>query len=197
MRNKFNYWGIKSPNRKKIVSTIKKQHPLKEISNWQSLIKKLWHLDQREFQYSSLELCINFKKQWRKEDIELFEWLVLNKSWWDTIDHLASNVFGNYFLLYPEKRFEKIDYYIKHENMWLNRIAILHQLKYKNETDTDLLTSLCLHHINHKDFFIKKAIGWALRQYAKFDPLFVTEFVDSNPFSNLTKREALKNIVTN
>jgi len=122
----------------------------------------------------------------------LAEWLIINKSWWDTVDSLASNCVGTYFRFYPEK----IEYYnskwITSDNMWLNRTAIIFQLKYKKDTDFELLKNNIRHHSHQREFFIKKAIGWSLREYSKVNPSAVIKFIDENELQNLSIREASK-----
>jgi 3-methyladenine DNA glycosylase AlkD len=122
------------------------------------------------------------------------EKLVTTKSWWDTVDFLASNAAGPWFRKFPEKKSEITSRWNASENFWLQRMSILFQLKYKAETDTKILRSYILPLMESKEFFIRKAIGWALREYAKTDPKFVSKLVKELPLSPLSKKEAMKGI---
>jgi len=194
MKFHFSYYGIKSPEAKKIASQFYKINGKPKVDEWQSIVKELWQLPERENQYFAQNLSLKMKRHWIESDIDLFEWMTLNKSWWDTVDFIASNLVGNYFIQFPDNKEQIIEKYITHDDMWLNRIAILFQLKCKANTNEKLLAKNCLHHINHKDFFIRKAIGWALREYAKTNPDWVLKLVSENEFSKLSKKEALKHI---
>ena len=194
MKYHFAYYGIRSPEVKAIALKFYKENGKPSVEEYQKIVKELWKLPERENQYFAQELCLKMKSNWLESDIKLFERMIINKSWWDTVDFIASNLVGNYFIKFPTRKIQIIDSFTRHDNMWLNRVAILFQLKYKKETDTDILAKSTLYHINHPDFFIRKAIGWALREYAKTNANWVANFVDTHKFSNLTKREALKHI---
>ena len=127
-----------------------------------------------------------------KEDIDLFEYMVTNKSWWDTIDYIAPKLIGNYFKKFPEHRELYIQKWIASNHIWLQRSAILFQLKYKSDLDMKFLERIILSLNNTDEFFINKAIGWVLREYSRTNPNWVVEFVKKIPLSNLSKKEALR-----
>jgi len=126
------------------------------------------------------------------QDIELFELMITNKSWWDTVDLITTNLVGNYFKLFPEQIIPITKIWIESDNIWLQRTCLIFQLKYKEEIDTDLLTDYILQLKDTKEFFINKAIGWILREYTRTNPEWVIDFVNKYELSNLSKREALK-----
>ena len=126
------------------------------------------------------------------QDIELFELMITNKSWWDTVDLIATNLVGAYFKLFPEQIIPVTKKWMNSDNMWLQRTCLIFQLKYKEEIDTDLLTDYILQLKDTKEFFINKAIGWILREYTRKNPEWVIDFVNKYELSNLSKREALK-----
>ena len=194
MRDQFKFLGIKSPGRRELSKQFYAQHGLPEIRDLDKIIKDLWSLEHREYQYFGMELCDKFKKKFRKNDIKLMEWMVTNKSWWDTVDYIAANPIGNYFRLFPECISDITGRWIKHSDFWLNRSALLFQLKYKEQTDAHLLFEYCDQHKHQDEFFIRKAIGWALRQFAKTDPKAVKDYVKSANLKPLSKKEALKNL---
>ena len=126
-----------------------------------------------------------------EKDIELLKYMVVSNSWWDTIDYIATRGAGELIKKYPSL-IKVMDEWSTHENMWLRRIAILHQMKYKNKTDTKRLFSYCMKNAMDKEFFIQKAMGWALREYAYVDANAVLDFVANHTLPNLTVREAKK-----
>ena len=192
MKDKFEYYGLKSPLRKNLQKPflLKEQIPLKE--DLDELIKTFWQIPQREVQYFAQELLQKYTKQFEKEDCSLFEYMITTKSWWDTVDFIASNILGPYFILYPEQREFYVHKWISSNNMWLQRSALLFQLKYKDAVDVELLSYSINSLLGSKEFFINKAIGWSLRQYGKYNPEWVIEFANNTKLENLSRREALK-----
>ena len=120
--------------------------------------------------------------------------MITEKSWWDSVDTAAKYLLGEYLIAFPNETNKVIDRFSDSENMWLNRSAILFQLSYKQKTNADFLFRECIKHAHSKEFFIQKAIGWALRQFARHDPDWVRNFVAERPLAPLSKREALKHI---
>jgi 3-methyladenine DNA glycosylase AlkD len=193
MKNQFVYFGIQAPQRKKIFSEYKPALlSFIKQGHLEAIMLQMWEYDEREMQYCALELMVASKKYWPQNTIELIERLILSKSWWDTVDHLGGKITGIYFNLFPDERKVRIKSWIHHTNMWLNRSAIIHQLTYNEKTDIDLLLDCIIPHIQSKEFFHRKAIGWALRQYSKTNPEKVIDIVNSIPLSPLSKKEALR-----
>lgn len=192
MKNHFSYYGIKSPLRKELQKQFITLHGNLEPNEATVEVKKVWNNCNREINYVIQDI-LRHKKYWQDENsIELAEWMIINKSWWDTVDAIAVNCVGQYLKFHPEK----IEYYnskwITSDNMWLNRTAILFQLKYKKETNFELLKNNIRHHSHQREFFIKKAIGWSLREYSKVNPSAVIKFINENELQNLSIREASK-----
>ncbi|WP_377889827.1 DNA alkylation repair protein [Alkalihalobacillus sp. R86527] len=191
MRNLFPFLGVKTPERKQAYKSILKEHGAPTDERVVPLVKELWNLREREYQYIAQELLAR-KWEFNKDEYELIEYLVTTKSWWDTVDGLASNTAGTFFIQHPELIDDVTERWIDHENMWLNRTAILFQLKYKDKTDFERLKSYCLIHAESKEFFLQKAIGWALREYSKTNPDAVQQFIEQHNLAPLSKREGLK-----
>ena len=138
---------------------------------------------------------MKFKNKLDEEDLELIEYMITHNSWWDTVDMIASHLIGAYFKKYPKKKHALILKWSKSEDMWIRRTSIIFQLKYKDETDTELLAQVIENNLGSKEFFINKAIGWALRTYSAIDPEWVEDFVENHPdLANLSKKEALRSI---
>ena len=197
MKNKFEYFGIKSPERKEIVKSFLKTYGMPQSNEIFNIVKELWDLPQREFQYFAMNLVEKFINKHDKNIIVLFEFMIANKQWWDTIDFIASNLVGKLFLKFTEMIIPYTSKWMESGDMWFQRTAILFQLKYKKNTDLDLLFNYISQLYGSKEFFINKAIGWSLREYSKTDPEAVKLFVTNNSHSlaNLSRREALKRIL--
>jgi 3-methyladenine DNA glycosylase AlkD len=194
MRDQFEYLGIKTPQNRTLLRQHIDEFGLPPIQDLDRVLRELWKLPQREFQYAGVGLLGHFEKQLPAEFIDTVEYLIITKSWWDTVDSLASGTVGTHFRRYPLIKSKYLTLWRTSENIWLRRTAILFQLNYKKETDFELLTDIIRENLGSKEFFINKAIGWALRQYARVDPKAVKTFVASNPLHPLSKREALKHL---
>ncbi|MBI3260119.1 MAG: DNA alkylation repair protein [Ignavibacteriae bacterium] len=196
MRNLFPFYGIQKQNRAVIAKPF-----LKELVKNSShdviaeIALTLWNKPQREYHYFCMEYVEKVQKLWQEHiTIQLFENLIVTKSWWDSVDFIASHLVGKYFQKWDSKLPAIVDNWNTSDNMWLNRTAIIYQLSYKEKTDTDILTHVINTHSKSKVFFIQKAIGWALRQYGYANPEFVRAFVQNHALAPLSKREALKNL---
>jgi 3-methyladenine DNA glycosylase AlkD len=195
MRNHFSFFGIKTEERRRIFKTIWKEHVNEVDQNARAIALQLYAKPQRELQYCGIEILIKqLKGNYKKDDIQLIEKLIITNSWWDSVDTIAKFILGDYLLEYPSETPKVIERFSNADNMWLNRSAILFQLGYKAKTNFDLLQYECEKHKNSNAFFIQKAIGWALREYAKINPEAVKKFVTSTNLKSLSKKEALKNI---
>ena len=162
-----------------------------ELKNWVSL---LWEIPEREFQYVGMDYLQKDVNLLEIEDIAYFEFLITTKSWWDSIDLISGNYLGKFLIKYPEIFEETVVRFSKSENMWLNRAAIVCQLGYRERTNTDLLERAIVPHLESKEFFHQKAIGWALRQYGKTNPQWVKDFAASHTLKPLSRREALRRL---
>jgi 3-methyladenine DNA glycosylase AlkD len=195
MRGQFEYLGIKSPQVSALLREHINQHGLPPLDKLDTISRELWSLPQREFQYAAMSLLGKLENKVGPEFITMIEYLITTKSWWDTVDALAGHAVGTQFKRFPAVKAKYLKKWRKSENFWLRRTTLLFQLGYKKETDFDLMCELIKENLGSDEFFINKAIGWALRQYAHTNPAPVKKFVkatkDLNP---LSRREALKNI---
>ncbi|EDO1129366.1 DNA alkylation repair protein [Listeria innocua] len=192
MKNQFPFLGIRATERKKLVADFLRENGMPD--DLLRLVVELFAEEERELQYAAIDLLSRYGKKQASEAIEIYEQLVTTKSWWDTVDGLAGTVVSNHFKLYPDLIPIYNEAWINGDNIWLARTAILFQLKYKEETNAELLFANCEKCLGSKEFFIQKAIGWALRQYAKVDSEAVRVFVNSHTLAPLSRREALKHI---
>lgn len=194
MKNRFPFWGIQAPAQERIA---KQRYP--HLKAWVTAdwlgetALLLYKQPQREFHYFAVGLLRKFHDRLPASFLPTVEQLVITHSWWDTIDPLAYRITGSLVLRFPEL-LPTIDLYSRHENLWLRRVAILHQLDFKQKTDVERLFRICTLNAASTEFFIQKAIGWALREYAKTDHAAVIDYVRENHdrLANLSKREGLK-----
>lgn len=192
MRNRFEFLGIKSPAQKALIKQFVAENGLPDLAQIESMVRELWSWPEREYQYIALTLLGRRQKQLTPNVVSLLEYLITTKSWWDTVDSIASHNVGNLFVGYPDRQDPVIDSWRGSDNIWLRRTTLLFQLGYKTQTDEALLFSLIEQNRESKEFFIQKAIGWALREYSKTAPEAVQAFVAEASLAPLSQREALK-----
>ena len=190
--NQFDFYGIPMAQRRQLCKDFIKANPLLSVAEVEKTVKQAWQLPEREWQYFAIELLVQYKKQWKVSTMKLIEYCITHKSWWDTVDAIADGWAGEYFKLFPLQTVTVTGRWNLSENMWLQRCSLLFQKKYKHNTDTELLSQYIRHLSSSKEFFIRKAIGWMLREYAKTNPGWVKRFVETNDLSPLSRREALK-----
>ena len=187
------FYGIPSPIRKQLLRQILAQYPKSIFSEWKPIVIELIEEGNREAFYCAIEIAEKARKYWDVEAIDILLKMSHHTPWWDTIDAIAPLI-GIYFKAFPEQRDHYISEWMKSGNMWLQRICLLFQKRYKSETDKELLFELCLRLADEKEFFIRKGMGWALREYSYVNPKAVSSFVQTSPLSALTKKEAMKAI---
>jgi 3-methyladenine DNA glycosylase AlkD len=193
MKGLFPFYGIDATNRRLLQA---QWYPfLKELTqnDKKHLIKELWVKDEREFHYAAIDLLNKTTlSKINSDDDLLLEWLITNKSWWDSVDAIASNYLGKYIQKFPVEGKKLIEEWRYSDNLWLRRSCLIFQLKYGNGVDFELLKSLILQFQHEKEFFIQKAIGWSLRQYSKFNPESVRSFITEIHLKGLAHKEASK-----
>ena len=191
--HQFEFYGLQTPERRKICKTFYKANPVISHTELTKIIKEAFNEPQRELHYFAIELLAFHHKLWTNKTITLIEWMLTHKSWWDSVDSTNSNVIGKYFIKFPALLESTTHKWNNASNIWLQRMSILFQLPYKEKTNTGLLEKYIVNRIDSNEFFVNKAIGWALRAYAYTNKKWVIRFVKDHPqLSNLSKREALK-----
>lgn len=192
MRNQFSFIGIMTVPRRTMLASYIKEKGLPRAEDFDVIVRELWQCEFREAQYCAIELFIRLKCWKKKESIDLIEWMIINKSWWDTVDTVAANLCGMYFKHHPDQVEDITANWNSSENMWLIRCSIIYQLKYGPSTDLQQLTRYIVPHLGSSEFFIQKAIGWALRQVSKRNAPFVVQFIKMYPLKPVSLREARK-----
>ncbi|WP_244958726.1 DNA alkylation repair protein [Neisseria shayeganii] len=173
MKNRFEFLGVTKPHIGQICKPFFKQSASQEI-DW-PFVRECWKNPYRELQYCALNYLKAVQKQLTPQDIPRLEKLITEKSWWDTSDVL-DRIVGGIALNYSEVNAVLLDW-SRSDNIWLRRVAIDHQLLRKEKTDTELLEQIICNNLAQKEFFINKAIGWALRDYSKTNPAWVRAFI--------------------
>lgn len=192
MRDQFDYLGIKTAELGALFEEHIGAHGLPPLADLDRVLRDLWSLPEREYQYVACGLLRRLEPELPAGFITTIEYLLVTKSWWDTVDGIAAGTVGAHFKRFPGVRRRVLARWRKSENFWLRRTCILFQLGYKSGTDFALLSDIICENLGSKEFFINKAIGWALRQYTRTDPDAVRRFVAATPLHPLSAREALK-----
>lgn len=198
MKNIQPFFGIPTPKRKEFYKEFKKEMG-KEFINWISedkidkLVNAFWGKREREYRYVGLFL-LDYCKINTPRQLPLLRKLIIQGNWWDTTDSIAIDFVNPLLLNYQKTIRPVIKEWVNTDNLWLRRTAILSQLYFKTETDLDLLQYCITQTMLEKEFFIQKAIGWALREYSKTNPTFVIQFMDKfhSSLSKLSIREGEK-----
>ena len=192
MKNRFDFLGIPTPLRRKLCKPLfKKAKP--QALDW-DFVESCWESPYREMQYIAMDYLNVVSKQLTPQDLPHIELLITRKSWWDSTDAL-DKVVGDIYLNFPEIRPQLI-HWSQHDNIWLRRVAIDCQLSLKQQTDKALLSEVIQNNFGQSEFFINKAIGWALLEYGKTHPDWVKNFVLQyrEKMAPLSVREALKRL---
>ena len=197
MQDQFAFLGIHATPRRQALRA------LPGLKDWTApallaLAEALWALPEREFQYAAVDLLAKYHRQLDLQSLPSLIALVQRKSWWDSVDALAG-VVGDILLQARQQGHDgqhTMDSCLGHSNLWVRRVAMLHQLGWKEQTDENRLLTYALRLASEPDFFIRKAIGWALRDYARTRPEAIRAFLAQHGqvFSGLTRREAGKHL---
>jgi 3-methyladenine DNA glycosylase AlkD len=192
LRDQFGSLGIKSAWQGELAKQFYTEHGLPPLADLETILADLWALPEREYQYFGIGLLRRFGAQLPPDFTGMLEMLITTKSWWDTVDFIAGEIVGSHFKYHPAVRDSTLARWRTSDDFWLRRTCILFQLGYKKDTDFPLLCEIIRENLGSKEFFINKAIGWALRQYTRVDPESVRKFVAETPLQPLSAREALK-----
>lgn len=190
MKDKFPFLGLKRPERDRLAKEFLKLKKKDKEVDW-DFIFKCYDMPEREFHYLAIDYMDKIRDLFIPEDMKNIEKLILTKSWWDTVDYI-NKVVGHIAMKYPIVKENTVRKWICSENIWLKRVSILFQLKYKENTDTEFLKEAILHNSQTDEFFINKAIGWALREYSKSNKEWVKDFIENNSLSKLSIKEGSK-----
>ena len=197
MKSAMPFHGVPMPRLRTLVRSILLRHHLEDASAWQRAILLLWRrASHREQRYAAVEVLLApaYRGWIVAERLPLIEELVVAGAWWDTVDAIAINAVGAMLREEPSPTKPVLRRWAEDDDIWKRRTAILAQLKFKDATDERLLQDVIEPSLGEREFFLRKGIGWALRQYSRTSPAFVVDYVrdHADRLSPLSKREALK-----
>lgn len=199
-KSKLPYYGLKTPAVRAVLKPLLKEHTLRSFDEWELAIRTLWDtVTHREEWYAALGIAEYGRyRDYRSslKAVPLFEHMIRTGAWWDVCDGIALSLVGGVLLAHREEASAIMRTWSTDEHQWIRRCSILSQNKHRENTDPVLLRDCILPSIDDTDFFSRKAIGWALRDYSRIDPAWVIAFVNEfdNRLSGLSKREALRHI---
>lgn len=203
MKSELPFRGVPSAPLRAITREVVVAHPLRDRGAWEAAVRRLWdEAEHREEWYAALAVAGHrlYAPHQDRDTLELYRHLVVTGAWWDVVDHVASHLVGDILVadragVTPVMRAWAVD-----EDLWLRRSAVLCQLRHGVRADTDLLRDVVTTNLEDsphgRSFWIRKAVGWSLRQHARTDPGWVRRFVEEHDgnLSGLSRREALKHL---
>lgn len=190
------FYGVQKPGRTPILRELLADFSPATREEYENLVLALWGLPHREEKYMALGVAVRARAFIVPESLPLYERLIVEGAWWDLVDEVATHLVRPLVIQHPGQTWGTVDGWISADNLWLRRGALICQVGAKEETDAQRLFYFCESRMHEKEFFIRKAIGWALREYAKTDPDSVAAFVNDHrgELSGLSFREATKHI---
>ena len=199
MKSAMPYLGVTTPQLRQVCGAIFAAHPLASFDEWRETALALWREARyREERYAAIGLTGDrrYRGYQRLDALPIYEEMIVSGAWWDYVDDLATHRIGPLLALYPDPMRATMLAWSRDANLWKRRTAILCQNTFKAATDEALLDACIEPNLNDKDFFIRKAIGWALREYAKTRPAAVRRYVREHEatLSPLSRREATKHL---
>ncbi|RVU42375.1 DNA alkylation repair protein [Lujinxingia sediminis] len=196
MKTSMPFYGVQAGPRDQIVKTLAPDIHLADHHNYVALIEALWHLPHREEKYIAIRLARRFKPFITPASLPLYERLIRDGAWWDFTDEIATHLVGDVLNHHPHQTWPTLDRWLHDPDRWIRRAALLAQNRLKSHTDSDKLFAYCLHLASEDEFFIRKAVGWALREYARTNPDAVRNFLNTHAdtLSPLSIREASRHL---
>ena len=195
MKSKIPFYGVMSPVKKKIDLKLKKEFKIKNFEEYKQVTEELWNnAKYREERATAITIAKQYKEFQTLNALPIYKHMIMDGAWWDYVDEISAHLIGNLLENYPKEIKKELKKWNKDKHMWLRRSSIISQLRFKENTDEKLLYSFIKNTMHEKEFFIRKAIGWALREYSKTNPNSVKKFVkeNENSLSYLSKKEALR-----
>jgi 3-methyladenine DNA glycosylase AlkD len=198
MKSEMPYRGVATPEQKVIFRTVLREHPIADRITWQDTVLELWDgAGFREERYAALAVVAHpaYAGHLGPHALPLLDHLIVTGAWWDYVDTLATRTVGPLVRAHPAELVPVMLAWSRDDDMWRQRTSIIHQVGAKRAVDTDLLAACIEPSLGSKEFFLRKAIGWALRDHAWHDPSWVQRYVRAHEdrLSGLSRREALKN----
>ncbi len=197
MKTDMPFYGIQKPFRVPVYRALKKHYPVASQARYKETVQALWKLEHREERYAAIHVASIWKKFINTKSLPLYRTMIVDGAWWDFVDPMAIDLVGGVLRNHTSTTLATFDKWIDHKDMWLRRTAIIGQIKMKEETDERRLFDYCIKRMHEKEFFIRKAIGWALRSHSYIRPEAVMSFLEEHRgnLSGLSYREGAKQLV--
>ncbi|MET8866967.1 DNA alkylation repair protein [Nonomuraea sp. NPDC004580] len=197
MKSEMPFLGVKAVPRRSVLRVVFSEHRLESAPEWRRAVLSLWReAEYREERYAAIELSGHrlYRDYQTLYTVPMYEEMIVTGAWWDLVDELATHRIGHLLATYPESMRPMMLEWAHDADLWKRRTAILCQNRFKERTDTALLYACIEPSLSDNEFFARKAIGWALREYAKVNPAEVVRYVRAKGLTGLSKREALRNV---
>jgi 3-methyladenine DNA glycosylase AlkD len=196
MKTDMPFYGVQKPGRVQILRRLKSDFPLSNHDEYEGMATALWELPHREEKYLAQGVATAFPAFIVPDSMPLYRRFIVEGAWWDFVDEAATHMVRELVVHFPEEIWPVVETWVDDDDMWLRRAAILCQVGAKERTDAERLFRFCVARAHEKEFFIRKAIGWALREHSKTDPGAVAGFVTDHrdDLSGLSYREATKHL---
>lgn len=197
MKTEMPFYGIQKPDRRPVIREAIRQFPPVDAANYKKNVLSLWAGEHREEKYAALDYADRFRKFHIPKMMPLFERLIREGAWWDLVDPVATHMVSDALLHDRDAVRPRLEKWLTGKNMWLRRSTIISQMRLKDQTDHKALFADCLACIDETEFFIRKAIGWALREYSYVDSERVKDFLTRHRerLSGLSYREGAKALI--
>ncbi|MFJ2030917.1 DNA alkylation repair protein [Streptosporangium sp. NPDC087985] len=197
MKSDMPFLGVQAAPRRTALRRVFAEQPIENAPEWRRTVLSLWRdAEYREERYAAIELTgFRLYREFQTlQALPMYEEMIVTGAWWDYVDELAVHRVGGLLASFPDTMRPLMLKWARDGDLWKRRTAILCQNRFKSATDTGLLYACIEPNLSDNDFFTRKAIGWALREYAKTDPQATVRYVDHMGISGLSRREALKNL---
>ena len=199
MKSEMPYWGVPAPRLRALCRELFTSYPFTDAARWRADVLTIWRSAQRrEERHAAIALAGHRKARAFQtlEALPMYEEMIVSGAWWDFVDVLASHFIGKLLELHPREMRRTLRAWSRGDDLWKRRAAILAQLGFREATDTKLLYACIRPSLSSPEFFLRKAIGWALRQLARYQPDEVLRYVEEHAdrLSPLSRREALKHL---
>ncbi len=196
MKTDMPFHGVAAPARKRIVDELRRRFPVLERREYVEVVTELWEGEYREEKYLAVAVADRYPEHIVPAQLLLYERMIREGQWWDLVDPVAIHLVGTVVLEHPQPGWSVVDTWIDHDNLWMRRAAIIAQVRAGSSTDADRLFRYCMTRAFETDPFLRKAIGWALRQYSHVDPDAVAEFLSAlrDELAPLSYREASRHL---
>lgn len=194
MKTEMPFYGVKRPELKKMARELKNRFVPADRAEYEANVRALWALPHREEKYLAIMYARAFRAYQDADSLPLFEQMIRQGAWWDFVDDIAANLVGTAWLKDRARVEVEMDRWIADDDLWIRRSAVIGQLKHKDRTDTERLLRYCRIGAPETVFWMRKAIGWALRTHSRHDPQLVRDFLEEmgDRLSGLSRREASK-----